>query len=332
MEKRKRFKKDLENGLVNMNNIPKEIKLEITPLCNLNCKFCFNKNTFKGTSEQLDTKQFKKIIDKIKEAGIKEIRFTGGEPFLRKDIKELISYAKSNGFFTKVNTNSTLLSEKDSGFIEKNIDQLLFPFHSLDKEKIEKKLELIEIFKDKTDLIMNTVLTKENIDDLEKYYQIIDNLKANWFFALPVPNKEKKKFLDNQDIKSAVDKILSFNKKYNMKIQLLQAIPFCSYDPEKIAEIAEGAAYCGPHNNLVIDPKGNIKKCYSYNASLGNILRDDILEIWNSEELVSIRNLEYLPEKCQKCDYKERCKGGCMFSAELNNKKIDPLADTAKIS
>lgn len=63
-------------------NFPKEIPIEVTLRCNLSCEFCFNKDY--RTKKELDTGSLKKIIDNISEAGIDAVRFTGGEPLLRK--------------------------------------------------------------------------------------------------------------------------------------------------------------------------------------------------------------------------------------------------------
>ena len=48
----------------------------------------------------MSTEKIKLIIDKIAAAGIERVRFTGGEPLMRKDIFELAEYAKSKGLVT----------------------------------------------------------------------------------------------------------------------------------------------------------------------------------------------------------------------------------------
>ncbi len=49
-----------------------------------------------------------KIIDELVKLGIVTLTFSGGEPFIRKDLFELSLYAKSQGLITMVVTNLNL--------------------------------------------------------------------------------------------------------------------------------------------------------------------------------------------------------------------------------
>lgn len=113
-------------------DIPREVMIEIEPKCNLNCKFCFNKNSFAEKGRDIENKltmEFvKKIIDNAFISGIKRIRFTGGEPLLRKDIWELAEYVKSKDMELRLNTNGTLIKNLSiAKKISKYFDNLLLP-------------------------------------------------------------------------------------------------------------------------------------------------------------------------------------------------------------
>jgi len=56
--------------------------------------------------------QIKKIIDKLVNAEIYSIFFTGGEPFIRKDLIEILKYAVDNSMNVTVSTNGSLLRGK----------------------------------------------------------------------------------------------------------------------------------------------------------------------------------------------------------------------------
>ena len=62
----------------------------VTGRCNLNCKYCWD--IFKRENE-MDTLKAKEIIDKISCDKCRMLLFTGGEPLVRTDLFELISYA-----------------------------------------------------------------------------------------------------------------------------------------------------------------------------------------------------------------------------------------------
>lgn len=64
--------------------------IELTTLCNFNCKHCFLEQ---HTNYGLSTEEIIKIIDELREFGVYELQFTGGEIFLRTDIMDIIRYA-----------------------------------------------------------------------------------------------------------------------------------------------------------------------------------------------------------------------------------------------
>lgn len=71
-----------------------KLRLLVTNACNYNCPFCHNEGQTKHVHpKQMSLGQLKQFIDIIKEQNISEICFSGGEPFLNKDIVKMIEYA-----------------------------------------------------------------------------------------------------------------------------------------------------------------------------------------------------------------------------------------------
>ena len=60
---------------------------------------------------ELDTGQWKRILDQLWQLGIPHVVFTGGEPTLRDDLPELIAHAEHNGQITGMNTNGRRLAD-----------------------------------------------------------------------------------------------------------------------------------------------------------------------------------------------------------------------------
>lgn len=85
----------------------------VTNHCNFKCRHCFI-SAPTTSRKDLDTDSCKKIIDKMEEFGIYNFSITGGEPFCRKDIMEIIQYAKSkNILLTSIFTNGSLLTQQN---------------------------------------------------------------------------------------------------------------------------------------------------------------------------------------------------------------------------
>jgi|SRR3989344_2226292 len=87
----------------------KNIDFELTYLCNLNCKHCYNP-THKASYE-LSTDKIKSVTKEIKELGFKEVHYNGGEPLIRKDIYEILEYSSRLGLKTLLETNAMYLTK-----------------------------------------------------------------------------------------------------------------------------------------------------------------------------------------------------------------------------
>ena len=86
----------------------------ITFRCNLNCTYCtYIQDRFDYRFMEVNTKDAKNIL-RICRLGVPAVAFTGGEPLIRKDIVEIVHYAKQLRYRPiTLFTNGLLLPEKD---------------------------------------------------------------------------------------------------------------------------------------------------------------------------------------------------------------------------
>jgi MoaA/NifB/PqqE/SkfB family radical SAM enzyme len=75
----------------------------------LKCSFC---HRWQIKDKEDDTAKSLAVIDKIAEAGIACIFFSGGEPLLRKDLESLAEHARQKGLVLTLTTNGTLLTKE----------------------------------------------------------------------------------------------------------------------------------------------------------------------------------------------------------------------------
>lgn len=91
---------------------PLRIHLAITYRCPLNCAHCFIKgyeNTDRKANPEMETGEIRRLVDRLVEIGIYEMLVSGGEPLVRQDISECLSYALDKGMLVKLFTNGLLL-------------------------------------------------------------------------------------------------------------------------------------------------------------------------------------------------------------------------------
>jgi MoaA/NifB/PqqE/SkfB family radical SAM enzyme len=91
----------------------KELKIEVTQKCPLNCLHCSSEANI-SKSRELSFKQVASIIDEAKELGAREITFSGGEPLLWQPIPDAISHCTQYKIPTVIYTTGISINEHPS--------------------------------------------------------------------------------------------------------------------------------------------------------------------------------------------------------------------------
>jgi radical SAM protein with 4Fe4S-binding SPASM domain len=90
-----------------------KLDIELTERCNNNCVHCCINlpcDDPGALKRELSTDEIKKILEEAASLGGLSVRFTGGEPLLRPDFRELYLFAKRLGFKVLIFTNATLMT------------------------------------------------------------------------------------------------------------------------------------------------------------------------------------------------------------------------------
>lgn len=172
----------------NTSNNNKKVIWEITNKCNYNCKYCIF-NT-KDDLYELPFHHCLSIANDLRFNGFDYIKFTGGEPFIRKDFIDILEYINSTGRMKfDISTNASLITEKDVDRL-KNI-KINFIHVSLDgcekandmlrgKGAFEKTLNGLKLLKKTNHYIrIGCVLFKYNQDDILKIVNMVEALGAD---------------------------------------------------------------------------------------------------------------------------------------------------------
>ncbi|MFX0006714.1 MAG: radical SAM protein, partial [Candidatus Hermodarchaeota archaeon] len=104
-------------GLIKSQLMPYPLPLAMTFAvsynCQCNCVHCSAGKHFKKDRKELTTEEAKKLIDEAQKLGVSMIVFTGGEPLLREDIFELVSYVDSTKAMPMMFTNGEFLTDEN---------------------------------------------------------------------------------------------------------------------------------------------------------------------------------------------------------------------------
>lgn len=110
-------------------------RISLTEKCNLKCKYCMPKGFCAKNSNELSDEQIKNIIKALLDLGINKIRFTGGEPLMRKNaiglLNEVCSFAPIEWAIT---TNGTTLKNDALALKKAGIKHINISLDTLDSQ------------------------------------------------------------------------------------------------------------------------------------------------------------------------------------------------------
>ena len=102
---------------MNSTNAPAlhEIYFYLTHGCNLQCAHCWlSKEVGTRREDELSAGEIKDVIDQAIPLGLRAVKLTGGEPFLRDDIVDIVRYADQRGLSSRVESNGILIDEGEA--------------------------------------------------------------------------------------------------------------------------------------------------------------------------------------------------------------------------
>lgn len=314
------------------------VYLEPTRRCNFQCIHCYasSPSITKASKSihEMGTKEYFQLIDELDKAGVMAICFTGGEPFIREDIFDILKYVDSKNMEIGILTNGSILNEdKIEKLKEINPKFIRISFDSHKKEAFEKirgKGTYSSVLKNirkmheaRLPVEINSILFKGINDSYQDIKGLLSFLKNEGIppenitfdeFMLEGEGKNKQHYQINrkktiQNIKKAFKKIFSdfefvkkkdasFWNKYEGKGNF--SGNFCG--------IGEETCYITAHGDITLCPALSTDE---YKA--GNVRKKNIKEIWeNSEMFDYFRKKKYFENsECTSCGWLERCFGGC---------------------
>lgn len=289
----------------------RNLNFAVTYRCNSRCLSCdIWKNYIKDKSllkEELSIEEIKAIFLQFKH--LESVGITGGEPFLRDDLADIIREIKARSIIISTNGLMPERIIKSVGEIVKinHIKELGISI-SIDaigdsndmvrgvKGSYEKSLKTIRLLKKmqkknkKIAIGISNTISKVNIKDVLKVYELAKRLDVIFSTRLAQSsglfynNISSKIFIDKEDMPS-IRGIFQF---------LLKEQPrnvFYRYYLEKfIKNPNKQPVKCfSGFNSFFIDPYGNLYPCIMLNRKIGNLKEKSLRQLLNSSEAEKIK-------------------------------------------
>lgn len=343
---------------INLMKTPKSVDIGITTDCNLRCKHCSHFSSATDTKD-LPTQDWLDFFKELKECSVLNVCLQGGEPFIRKDFKQIVQGIVDNNMRFDILSNGILIDDDIAAFLKdtnrcnyvqvsidgsspKTHDQLRGPGAFQGAIKGIKTLKRHNIR-----VAVRVTINKFNVHDLDEIAKLLlEDLGLNNFstneashFGLCILNSESLE-LNTKEQELAMRKMVELNKKYDNRISATAGPLAKVKDWNRIEQlISEGKdsipgrgklVGCGCiFSKLSVRPDGVIVPCLMLpHLEIGKINKDKIKDVWhNSPILDSMRKRRDIPLKdfdyCKDCRYINFCTGNCPASTYNHVGKVD---------
>lgn len=310
---------------------PLRLAIENGVGCNFNCKMCALRH-MKRPRGFITFEKFKYIYDQIKPPYLNLTGYT--DSFLNKDLFKMIKYAKANNSLVKMDTNAMVMtSDISKKLINSEVDEISISIDGStqkiygdicingDLETVKNNvMGLVQIrnsLGSKLKIDVAIVVQKDNVKDLIKTIEMVDNLGVDEINPTPVIEYDIEEF----------EYYLLLNTLYSLKEELyklktsttiiadLNLEPLYKYIEDynkgELKYTSVKRACYTPWHNCYITWEGDVIPCcyfYDKQVCLGNVFETPFKEIWNNKKYQSFRRTKAVSRDlkiCQTCRNEE---------------------------
>ncbi len=310
------------------------IQLHLTERCNLKCRHCYQTE---DRPTEMSLAEIVSLIDEV--SGMLDdwrtaygldlsssFTVTGGEPFLRKDLFEVLEELQKNGIDTYILSNGTLITRDIAARLAavgvKGV-QISIEGSEAVHDNIRgvgsfgsSRKGIRNVLDAGIELTLNTTLSELNADCFMDVVDLASSTGAQRVgFSRLVPSGSGTKLLGRMLSTEAVERI--YHKIFSLHtpgLKIVTGDPVSSQfrnpgegdvgDPVPSGGCAAGVS------GLTILPDGTITPCRRMPVPIGNVRTDSLREIWaTSEALNALRDKTRYEGKCGACPKWSACRG-----------------------
>ena len=344
--KRKHLKQLSEYRKSIISNPPlRNLFLELTLMCNEHCIHCGSSCGEISNSSELSLEQYKKILDDVnRDFDISKIKLdiTGGEPLLRKDFFEIMDYANKLGYIWGMTSNGTLINDEIADKLQKcGMRTISISIDGLEKTHDSfrgckgaykgamggvnalirnRKFEHIQI---------TTVINHQNINEMPMMFEIMKNIGINsWRVVNIEPMGRAKEHPELVLTTEEYRYMFEFIKEKRMHGYNLTygCSHFLGLEYER--QVRDWYFLCNAgFYTASIMANGDIAACLDierrHELIQGNILKDNLKEVWQNKFRIFRTDISDLNKKCSTCAECDFCHGGAYHSWDYD--KNEPM-------
>ncbi len=329
------------------------VQWHLTERCNLGCRHCYQGWQ---SSVEMSLPEIKQAVgevsDMIKDwSDTYEIAFspsmniTGGEPFLRHDLFNILQEMKKEGFEIYLLTNGTLVNPKrartlaDLGVSGVQVS-MEGPEHIHDAIRgagsyAASTAGVKHLVDAGLAVTLNVTVSNLNAEHVKEVVTLgshagVQRIGLSRLVPFGRGRALLSEMLDSKQLRELYESLFSLELE---GIEIVTGDPVAAQIRIRAGEDAGATAVSGCAagvSGLTIQPNGNVTPCRRLPLSLGNVRTDSVREIWAaSPVLEALRDRQSYPGKCGACARWARCRGcrAIAYAYSRSKGENDFLAD-----
>jgi len=302
------------------------LDIELTERCNNNCIHCYNNLPAydrNAKEKEMSTDYLKGVLIEAASLGCLTVRFTGGEPLLRKDFEEIYIFTRKLGIKVALFTNATLITSDLAKLFSEIplLEPIEVTAYGIDKKSYEKITRIPGSFEAFQEGINN--LLERKIPFVVKGVAFPFNKKKvnifdAWAASLPDMNKPPSMVV-SLDLRARRDSFEKNEKIRSLRLSSEEVLSVLTRDPDLYQKNMSNFCHkymgaggdslfnCGAGiRSASLDSYGKLQLCLIlrhpetvYNLDKGS-LHDALLNFFPSVRNKKAKNQEYL-NRCARC-------------------------------
>jgi mycofactocin radical SAM maturase len=309
--------KYVEKGL----RSPVNLTWEVSLACNLRCTTCLSSSGEPAHGE-LTTAEALDLVEQVHQAGVFQINFGGGEPFMRPDFEEILAACHERGIMTCISTNGTLIDaarverlSRSRGLVAIQVSMDGALPETCDAIRgngvFKRAVEAIKLLAQSSiPTSINTVLTRQNAGEIPAMHQLARAMGVSLRVSRFRPSGRG---ADNwEDLRPTPEQLLAFSDWLAESGDVRTGDSFFSLTSQERQGL--GLNLCGAAKlTCCVGPTGNMYPCaflQTERFKAGSLRDSTFQEIWDDSEIYdSFRSLRI--HSCEECQRFDQCHGGC---------------------
>ncbi len=307
--------------------VPLSVHLDVTYRCNERCVHCYLDHDDHG---EMTTAEIKDVLTQLSEAGSFLLTISGGEVFMRRDLFEILEYARGLLFNVKLKTNGVMIREREAKRLrEIGVEQIQISIYSHRPEVHDAITKLPGSLKRTIDAIrflraqglkvtIANVLMSENFADYAGVIALAKNLGASYTVD---PTITPKIDGDRSILRLNIEES-DLRQVFRDPALVDDVEKFCAPPPPPGEDVMEGYPCSAGHTSCYISPYGDVYPCVAFPLPSGNLRQQTFLDIWHgSAELKQVRSIRAKDlTTCSSCAHVgscSRCPGLAYFEGSM---------------